>query len=66
MISDAPQMKAAYGNPHALAWNIGTIVSTRSRSESPSPFGVVTTSECRNALRWEYATPFGFPVVPDV
>ncbi len=66
MSNDAPQRNAAYGKPHALAWNIGTMASTRSRSDSPSPFGVVATSECRNAERCEYATPFGFPVVPDV
>ncbi len=59
-------MNAAYGMPHAFAWNIGTIVSTRSRSESPSAVGVVATSECRYDERCEYATPFGLPVVPDV
>ena len=64
--TDAPQMNAAYGMPHAFAWNIGTIVSTRSRSESPSAVGVVATSECRYDERCEYATPFGLPVVPDV
>src|SRR6266513_2936025 len=63
---DAPHMNAAYGMPHALAWNIGTIIRMRSRSEKPSAFGVITASECRNAERCEYATPFGLPVVPDV
>ena len=64
--SDAPQRNAAYGMPHAFAWNIGTIASTRSRSDRPSAVGVVATSECRNDERCEYATPFGLPVVPDV
>ncbi len=52
--------------PHALAWNIGTIMSTRSRSERPIALGVVAANECRNDERCEYTTPFGFPVVPDV
>src|SRR6478609_1819597 len=66
MTSDAPQRNAAYGIPHALAWNIGTIISMRSRSERFSEFGVVAANECRNSERCEYATPFGLPVVPDV
>src|SRR4051812_39575609 len=60
----APQRNAAYGMPHALAWNIGTIGRIVSRSLRPSAFGVVDASECRNAERWEYATPLGLPVVP--
>src|SRR3954454_23082409 len=64
--SDAPHMNAAYGMPQALAWNIGTITRTRSRSERSSAAGVHTASECRYDDRCEYATPFGFPVVPDV
>ena len=59
-------MNAAYGMPQALAWNIGTIMRMRSRSEKPSAFGVIATRECRNDDRCEYATPFGLPVVPDV
>src|SRR6266403_5445440 len=64
--SDAPLMNAAYGMPQALAWNIGMITSARSRSERFSAAGVHTASECRYEDRCEYATPFGFPVVPDV
>ena len=64
--SDAPQRNAAYGMPHALAWNIGTIIRMRSRSDRPIAFGVVAANECRNDERCEYATPFGLPVVPDV
>src|SRR3954451_6456288 len=64
--SDAPHMNAAYGMPHALAWNCGTITRMRSRSDSPSAAGVHTASEWRYDERCEYATPFGLPVVPDV
>ena len=32
MRRSAPASHAAYGVPHALAWNIGTTGSTRSRS----------------------------------
>src|SRR5690349_11074336 len=64
--SDAPHMNAAYGMPHALAWNWGTITRMRSRSDRLSAAGVQTASECRYDERCEYATPFGLPVVPDV
>src|SRR4051794_11152244 len=60
----APHRNAAYGIPHALAWNIGTIGRIVSRSLRSRAFGVVAASECRNDDRCEYATPFGFPVVP--
>src|SRR3981189_557794 len=66
MTTEAPHRNAAYGRPHAFAWNIGTMSCTRSRSERPIALGVVAANECRNEERWEYATPFGFPVVPDV
>src|SRR6185437_10153813 len=66
MINDAPHMNAAYGIPHALAWNIGTMSRTRSRSDRLSAVGVVAASECRYIERCVYATPFGLPVVPDV
>ena len=36
MTSDAPHRNAAYGMPHALAWNIGTIMRMRSRSDRSS------------------------------
>src|SRR5690242_9329394 len=64
--SDAPHMNAAYGMPHAFAWNIGTITRTRSRSDRLRAAGVHTASECKYDDRCEYATPLGFPVVPDV
>ena len=60
----APTIHAAYGVPHALAWNIGTITSMRSLSARAMLADEVTISECRNVLRWLYITPFGLPVVP--
>ncbi len=47
MIRSAPVMKAAYGVPQALAWNMGTMESTRSRSLMPSDEPEVTAKECR-------------------
>jgi hypothetical protein len=35
MISDVPAISAAYGKPHALAWNIGTMASAESASDRP-------------------------------
>ena len=60
----APIIHAAYGVPQALAWNIGTITSMRSRSLSAMLAVLVTISECMYVLRWLYITPFGLPVVP--
>ena len=47
MIRSAPVMKAAYGVPQALAWNMGTMESTLSRSLIPSAAPDVTAKECR-------------------
>ena len=60
----APIIHAAYGTPHALAWNIGTITSMRSRSLSAMLAVLVTITECMYVLRCEYMTPLGLPVVP--
>jgi hypothetical protein len=60
----APAYHAAYGSPHALAWNIGTIGSTRSCSVSPTAMPALTLIECNTVERCEYTTPFGLPVVP--
>ena len=62
--SSAPTIQAAYGVPHALAWNIGTTTNMRSRSLSAMFAVDVTISECMYVLRWLYITPFGLPVVP--
>ena len=50
----------------AIAWNIGTMPSTISRLVNPNASGMQTSMECSQIERCEYATPFGFPVVPDV
>lgn len=47
MISDAPERNAAYGSPQDIAWNIGTMASSRSVGPSPKPSGMQTWSECR-------------------
>ena len=60
----APHRAAAKTIPHALAWNCGTIVTTRSSCESASASVMHAHVECRASARWEYRTPFGSPVVP--
>ena len=40
--SSAPARNAAYGTPQALAWNIGTIGITRSRSHRPKALALQT------------------------
>ena len=62
----APTSVDAYGRPHALAWNIGTIAMTVSRSETARLSTWHSPNECSVSARWLYATPFGLPVVPDV
>ena len=44
-------IKAAYGVPHALAWNIGTIGIVRSSAPSPLLFAVQTDIECNQQER---------------
>ena len=43
----APAISAAYGRPHALAWNIGTIGSALSEKLRPIPLPLQTAIECR-------------------
>ena len=52
MHSDAPLMIAAYARPQALAWNIGTIGSTRSWKLIAPALPVLTACECSYAERW--------------
>src|SRR3954469_2914322 len=59
-----PAMKAAYGMPHALAWNCGTITSATSWNDSANVFIVVAARECSHIERCEQETPLGLPVVP--
>jgi hypothetical protein len=47
-----------------LAWNIGTIGSTRSWSDSPIALAAQNAMLCRYVERWLYTTPLGIPVVP--
>ena len=47
-----PASSAAYGSPHALAWNIGTTGMTMSRSRRPGPSTVSEISECSSVDRW--------------
>ena len=63
-IRSAPIIHAAYGMPHTLAWNIGTITSIRSFSLSARVAVEVIITECRYVERWLYITPLGLPVVP--
>jgi hypothetical protein len=53
MTSDAPAMRAAYGRPQALAWNIGTTGRTRSALDSAKALPVHAAIEWRKAVRWE-------------
>ena len=45
--SVAPDRNAAYGMPHALAWNIGTMAIARSASVMPSTEAAITAIACR-------------------
>ena len=47
MSSDAPDMKAAYGRPQAMAWNIGTIAAPGRPAPRPNASAVQTCIECR-------------------
>ena len=53
MISAAPDMNAAYGFPHALAWNIGTTGIDRSSALRPLLLAVQIDNECSQQERWE-------------
>ena len=51
MIMSAPVRKQPYGVPHALAWNMGTMESTESRSLIPSDDPEVMANVCRKVDR---------------
>ena len=59
-------MAAAYGAPQALAWNMGTIKSKVSAELMPKVSGASSIKVCNIVERWEYSTPLGLPVVPEV
>ena len=48
----APAATAVCARPQALAWNMGTIGSTRSRSLTPNDPAAMTPRVCRNIERW--------------
>ncbi|MNL51868.1 hypothetical protein D3C87_1750040 [compost metagenome] len=52
--------------PQALTWNMGTTSSAVSAEDRLNPSDVQVAIECSKVERWEYNTPFGFPVVPEV
>jgi hypothetical protein len=60
----APVATAAWANPHAFAWNIGTTGRITSLSRAPRLSAVIAPIVCRNVERWVYTTPLGLPVVP--
>ena len=62
--SDAPAATHACASPHAFAWNIGTIGSTRSRSVMPMLPAASTPKVWSTDERCVATTPFGLPVVP--
>ncbi len=64
--SPAPVMGHANGRPHALTWNIGTTGSTVSASRIAKLSAIARPMACSTSDRWEYRTPLGLPVVPDV
>ncbi len=45
--SVAPHRNAAYGMPHAAAWNIGTMASARSASVMPVTAAAMVAIACR-------------------
>ena len=49
----APPMNPAYGAPHALAWNMGTMINSRSRSVMPNTGAPNDASECSHVERCE-------------
>ena len=48
----APDRKHEYGRPHALAWNIGTTISTRSCSLMANVFAEHWARVWMNVERW--------------
>ncbi len=59
-----PPVTALNGNPHAAAWNMGTMGSTLSVGVRGIMASVLIV--CTYVERCVYATPLGLPVVPDV
>jgi hypothetical protein len=52
--------------PQLLAWNKGTTGNIVSAADVPSASRELAISEWMTLERWEYSTPLGSPVVPEV
>ena len=61
----APYTQPMWIRPQALAWNCGTITSSRAPSTTPTPPAAAPIVWVQME-RCEYTTPLGLPVVPDV
>ena len=61
-----PDIGAEKDKPQAFAWNIGTTGITTSVDFIPIASAELATNVCRTFDLWEYKTPLGFPVVPEV
>ena len=53
MMSVAPDISDAYGRPHAIAWNIGTMTSSRVCGDRPKLSVMHTCIECSQIERCE-------------
>ena len=53
MTSVAPDISAAYGRPHAIAWNIGTMTRSRVCGDRPKLSVMQTCIECSQIERCE-------------
>lgn len=59
-------MGAANTRPQLFAWNMGTTMSMVLPPLKSRVSGMAMTKAWRKFERWEYSTPFGGPVVPEV
>ena len=60
----APTAVTAQGKHHPLQWNMGRV--HRYTLAVESPVSMISPIAFRAAPRWEYTTPLGLPVVPEV
>src|SRR5437667_12213685 len=61
-----PTKQAAYGKLQEKTWNIGVTGMVTSRADRPMLSGIQMAIACKSVERWEYKTPLGLPVVPEV
>ncbi len=50
--SDEPTMAPAWGSPHELAWNMGTMARTMSWAPIPRVPDIAVAKLCSTLLRW--------------